>query len=121
MGLLPMHLGANIENAEVANGKVRLDLSLMGKPNKTLLVDHVIAGTGYRASVSSFKFLDSSLLSRLSTVEEAPALNSRFESTIPGLYFVGAAAANSFGPMLRFAFGSKFAAERVAGRLAKAA
>jgi hypothetical protein len=48
-------------------------------------------------------------------------LNSRFESTIPGLYFVGAAAANSFGPMLRFAFGSKFAAERVAGRLAKAA
>jgi thioredoxin reductase len=121
VGLMPMHLGANIEKAEVTNGKVRLDLSLIGKPAKSLLVDHVIAGTGYKASVSRFKFLDSSLLSRLATVEESPALNRRFESTVPGLYFVGAAAANSFGPMLRFAFGSKFAAERVAGRLAKAA
>ncbi len=120
-GLMPMHLGANIEHVESVDGKVRLDLSFAGKPAKSLLVDHVIAGTGYKASVSRFKFLDQSLLSRLATVEESPALNSRFESTVPGLYFVGAAAANSFGPMLRFAFGSKFASERVAGRLSKAA
>ncbi len=120
-GLMPMHLGATIENVQSVDGKVRLDLSFTGKPGKTLLVDHVIAGTGYKASVSRFKFLNPSVLSRLATVDEAPALNSRFESTVPGLYFVGAAAANSFGPMLRFAFGSKFASERVAGRLAKAA
>jgi hypothetical protein len=120
-GLMPMHLGANIAHVESVDGKVQLDLTFAGKPGKSLLVDHVIAGTGYKASVSRLKFLDQSLLSRLATVEEAPALNNRFESTVPGLYFVGAAAANSFGPMLRFAFGSKFASERVAGRLSKAA
>jgi hypothetical protein len=37
---------------------------------------------------------------------------------VPGLYFVGAAAANSFGPLLRFAFGAKYAATRVARKLA---
>ena len=120
-GLMPMHLGASIQTVEAVNGKVRIDLGLVGQPNKVLSVDHVIAGTGYRASVTRFKFLDPSLISRIATVEESPALNRRFESSVPGLYFVGAAAANSFGPMLRFAFGSKFASERVAGRLAKAA
>jgi hypothetical protein len=47
-------------------------------------------------------------------------LNRYFESSIPGLYFIGAAAANSFGPLLRFAYGAKFAANRVAARLAQA-
>jgi hypothetical protein len=32
---------------------------------------------------------------------------------IRGLYFVGAAAANSFGPLMRFAFGAGFAARRL--------
>jgi hypothetical protein len=118
---MPMHLGAAIENVTAVDGKVRIDLSLAGRPDKALLVDHVIAGTGYKAAVTRFKFLDQSLISRIATVEESPALNRRFESSVPGLYFVGAAAANSFGPMLRFAFGSKFASKRVAGRLAKAA
>jgi hypothetical protein len=36
---------------------------------------------------------------------------------VPGLYF--AAAANSFGPLLRFAHGADFAAKRLAVRLAK--
>jgi hypothetical protein len=52
----------------------------------------------------------------------APALSSNFESSIPGLYFVGATAANTFGPLLRFAYGAGFAAQRVSKRLiAKAA
>ena len=121
VGLMPMNLGANIQNVAADQGKVRIDLTLSGRPDKTLVVDHVIAGTGYKASVKRFKFLDPSLMARIATVEESPDLNRRFESSVPGLYFVGAAAANSFGPMLRFAFGSKFASQRVAGHLAKAA
>jgi hypothetical protein len=46
-------------------------------------------------------------------------LSSAFESSIPGLYFVGLAAANSFGPVLRFAFGAGFAARRVTRALAR--
>ena len=41
-------------------------------------------------------------------------LSSSFESSMPGLYFVGVAAANSFGPVMRFAFGAGFAARTLA-------
>jgi hypothetical protein len=37
-------------------------------------------------------------------------LSSGFESSMPGLYFAGITAANSFGPVMRFAFGAGFAA-----------
>jgi hypothetical protein len=50
-------------------------------------------------------------------VAETPVLSSRFESSVPGLFFVGALSANTFGPLTRFAFGAGFAAERLVGRL----
>jgi hypothetical protein len=43
-----------------------------------------------------------------------------FESTVPALYFVGPAAANSFGPIQRFAVGAYFAARRVSRSLVRA-
>ena len=58
---------------------------------------------------------------RLKSVESAPVLSSRFESTIPGLYFVGIAAANTFGPLMRFAFGADFAAKRISKHLLQTA
>jgi hypothetical protein len=41
-------------------------------------------------------------------------------SSVPGLYFVGVAAANSFGPLLRFACGADYTARRLAPHLAAA-
>src|SRR5258708_40185850 len=72
------------------------------------------------AAVCRVAFIDESRQARIRTAEAAPILNRYFDSSVSGLYFVGAAAANSFGPLLRFAFGAKFAAERVAARLATA-
>jgi hypothetical protein len=46
-------------------------------------------------------------------------LKSNFESSVPGLYFVGLAAANSFGPVMRFAFGASFAAETLTETMVK--
>jgi hypothetical protein len=53
----------------------------------------------------------------IASVAETPVLSSQFESSVPGLFFVGALSANTFGPLTRFAFGAGFAAERVVGRL----
>jgi hypothetical protein len=50
-------------------------------------------------------------------MQHTPRLTRHFESSIPGLYFVGTAAANSFGPMLRFAYGAGFTSSRLAGHL----
>jgi hypothetical protein len=40
---------------------------------------------------------------------------------VPGVYFVGLAAANSFGPVLRFVYGAAFTARTVARHLLKSA
>ena len=118
-GRVPMHLGATLTGAKSHAGRIRLLLTQSGMGDSTIEADHVIAATGYRADVSRLAFIDQALQARINRVEGAPALNRHFESSVPGLYFVGVAAANSFGPLLRFAFGAKFAAERVAARLAR--
>jgi len=119
-GQIPMHLGATISAAGSVDGKAHLELR-QGEEKKEIVADHVIAATGYKAAVSRLSFIDQALLSKVKTVDEAPKLDRHFESTARGLFFVGAAAANSFGPLLRFAFGAKFAAERLSKRLARAA
>jgi hypothetical protein len=42
-----------------------------------------------------------------------PVLSSYFESSVPGLYFVGISSALTFGPMMRFAYGSAYTARRL--------
>jgi hypothetical protein len=44
------------------------------------------------------------------TANGYPILNKGFESSVPGLYFVGATAAYSFGPLCRFVAGTRFTA-----------
>jgi hypothetical protein len=65
-------------------------------------------------------FLSDELRSEIRTVVGAPVLSRGFESSVPGLYFAGLAAANNFGPVMRFAFGAGFAARRISAALAKA-
>ncbi len=48
----------------------------------------------------------------------APALDRGFQSSAEGLYFAGYSAAASFGPVMRFVFGTAFAAPRLARSLA---
>jgi cation diffusion facilitator CzcD-associated flavoprotein CzcO len=118
-GRLPMHMGTTVAAAHVEAGQMHLALTQPDRAGNHLDVDHVIAATGYRPAVSRLSFIDETLQSRLIKLDNAPVLSRHFESSIPGLYFVGVAAANSFGPLLRFAFGAKFAAKRVASRLTK--
>ena len=115
---LPMHLGVTLAGAYEENGRAGLVLSRPGGENRKLEVDHIIAATGYKTAVARLKFIDESVQSRLLKTGDAPTLNRHFESSVPGLYFVGVAAANSFGPLLRFAYGARFAAERLGARLA---
>lgn len=83
--------------------------------------DRVICGTGYRASLDKLPFLDQSLVAGLARVGDMPQLTRHFESSAPGLFFVGSAASGTFGPLLRFVVGTKVAAPRVAARLARLA
>ena len=100
-------------------GGVLLTLASKSGEKREFQADHVICGTGYRSELARLPFLDDALLSRINAVQGTPILSANFESSVPGLYFVGAIAANTFGPVLRFACGAEFAAPRVARHLSR--
>jgi hypothetical protein len=118
---VPTLHGLSPVGAEIVDGRVRLHLESADGERQMLDTDHLIAATGYRADVGRMDYLDPSLRDALATVEDAPILTRHFESSIPGLYFVGPAAANTFGPLMRFAYGAHYTAPRLARQLAATA
>jgi thioredoxin reductase len=116
-GKIPMHFGTCIQAAHAEAGMLHLSLLKNGSQNTQLTVDHLISATGYRVSMSRLSFLAQPLRGRLRTVQDTPVLSRYFETSIPGLYMVGIASANSFGPLMRFAFGAGYTARRVVWHL----
>lgn len=120
VGKVPLHLGCTVERAEIQDGHVRLHLRDAEGSTRELHTQHVIAATGYRVDLERLKFLSSDIRAQLKLVAGSPALSSSFESSLPSLYFAGITAANSFGPVMRFAYGAGFAARTLTRALAKA-
>ena len=121
IGRVTCLLGCDITRADVKKGKVVLELHGDGGSDRTVEADHIIAATGYKVDIERLKFIRPEIRSELKTLLGSPVLSSRFESSVPGLYFAGVAAANSFGPVMRFAFGAGFAAQTIASAVARAA
>ena len=119
VGRVPLLLGYSTESADVQSGKIRLCLRGQDGMRREIRADHIIAATGYKVGMERLPFLSAEIRSKIKTTGGSPALSSTFESSVPGLYFVGVAAANSFGPVMRFAFGAGFAAERLQKAMAK--
>jgi thioredoxin reductase len=120
VGRVPLLLGYTPEGAEVRDGRVHLHLRGVDGREREVLAEHVIAATGYKVDVERLRFLNPEIRSKLKVVKGTPVLSSSFESSVPGIYFVGVAAANSFGPVMRFAFGAGFAARRLTHTMLKA-
>jgi len=120
VGRVPLVLGCSVERARVTDGKVQLRLRGENGEIREITADHVIAATGYRVGLERLEFLRTEVRDQITTVDGSPELSSSFESSVHGLYFVGVAAANSFGPLMRFAYGATFAARRLTRRMAKA-
>ena len=118
-GKVPTLIGYTTVAALIRDGKVRLMLIDGAGAKSEATADHVIAATGYKVNLEKLQFLSHETRSRIKTVAGAPKLSPTFESSVPGLYFVGLAAANSFGPVMRFAFGADFTARTVTRAVAK--
>jgi thioredoxin reductase len=119
-GRITHHGSSSITN--VAARDRRAVVTISGPHGETgVEADHVICGTGYRVDLCRLGFLGPEILDALAYTDQAPKLNGRFESSLPGLYFIGAAAANSFGPLLRFAFGAGYTARRLSRHLGASA
>ena len=117
IGKIPMLVGFSIEDAEVSGDRVNLKLRGADGTVRELVTEHVIAATGYKPDLQRFHFLAPELRATLKAVNGTPILSSSMESSVPGLYFAGTITANSFGPVMRFAFGAEFSAARLSQAL----
>jgi FAD-dependent urate hydroxylase len=82
-------------------------------------VHHVLLGTGYDVDIARYDFLSPELVQNVRQLGGYPALTGGFSSSVPGLHFIGATAARSFGPLLYFVAGTEFASFELAERIAR--
>lgn len=115
-----VQLGTSIVHAAERRGAVQLDLFGTDGSRRCETVDHVIAATGYRPDLRRLNFLDSGLRDSIVHTSHIPRLSAQFQTSVPGLYITGLAAAYSFGPLLRFAYGADFTARTLTRHLARA-
>jgi hypothetical protein len=111
---VPLTTGRTVAAARNGDG-IRLDLD----DGTTRHVEHVMLGTGYRVDIGRYGFLDEDLLSAIRCADGYPVLGRGLESSVPGLHFLGAPAAWSFGPLMRFVSGTWWAGSAL-GRVVSA-
>jgi cation diffusion facilitator CzcD-associated flavoprotein CzcO len=107
---VPIRLATPVASAERRGGRVALRLGDGSRKE----FDHLLLGTGYRVDVARYGFLAPELLAGLRTAGGFPVLVGGMESSVAGLHFLGAPAAWSFGPTMRFVSGTWYGAGAVA-------
>lgn len=113
---VPIHLGRSAVQVRVEGGHLRVRFN----DGTERVVDHVVLGTGYRIHVGLYPFFSSGVLERIDLVNGYPRLDAGFETSLPGLHILGAPAAWSFGPLMRFVSGTEFASPALRSRILQA-
>jgi len=101
--------GRSVMMARIQAGEVSLRLD----DSTERQVDHVLLGTGYDVDLGRYTFLSSDILQKIRRLDGYPALARGFSSSVPGLHFLGGAAARAFGPLLYFVAGTEFASNEL--------
>jgi FAD-dependent urate hydroxylase len=104
-----------VKEARLVGSQVQLKLD----DGSVSSADHVLLGTGYSVDISRYAFLTPGLIERVQLMDGYPALQSGFRSSHPGLHFLGATAARSFGPLLYFVAGAEFASSALCAEILK--
>ena len=115
IGKVTLHEGRAVANLEVADGKVAATLA----DGARLSADHILLATGYTVDINKLPMMHPSLRAEIKTDRAIPVLSPWFESSVPGLYFVGFTSVRAFGPLYRFVAGCSAAARRVASSVTR--
>ncbi len=118
-GRIPAHLGLDVQSMMEKDAAVEVRCRQTTGADRLLRFDHVIAATGFAPRTNRLRFLEASLMESIATEFGSPRLDAHFQCSVPGLYMIGLAAANHFGPLFRFACGARFAARRLSAHLAR--
>ena len=103
---VPITAGRTIAAATPTGSRLRLRLD----DGTERLVDHLLLATGYRVDAARYEFLAPTVVQALRTRDGYPELDVGFESSVPGLHFLGTPAAGTFGPLCRFVVGTRYMA-----------
>jgi len=114
LGEVRITTGRMVEAASTVGDEVRLRLDDASERR----VHHVLLGTGYDVDIALYDFLPPELVRSICQFDGYPVLSSGFRSSVPGLHFIGATAARSFGPLLYFVAGTEFASRELAKHVA---
>ena len=113
MRTVRMTTGRRVVEATPTEAGLRLRLS----DHSERFVDHLLLATGYQMDVTRLSFLADDIADGLAVHDGYPSLSRGLESSVPGLHFVGAAAAESSVPIMRFVVGTVYAAHAVRQRV----
>jgi thioredoxin reductase len=118
IGKVTLHEGQTITEMREAAGEAGgVEVTLSN--GEHLRVDHVMLGTGYQVDINKLEMVHPSLRAEIRSDNNIPILNHWFESSVPGLYFVGLTSVRAFGPLYRFVLGNKATATRVASAVSR--
>ncbi len=119
-------LPERLTNVKVTTGRFVVEARERGDEVRMKLDDgsertaqHVLMGTGYDVDISKYEFMSPDLLKQLKVFDGYPVLSTGFSSSVPGLHFIGATAARSFGPLMRFVTGTKFTSRELTAYLSR--
>jgi FAD-dependent urate hydroxylase len=119
-------LPPRLKEVKVTTGRFVTEAASVGQTAEIKLddgtyrsVDHVLLGTGYSVDVSRYPFLPQELIEDLDRIDGYPSLGAGFSTSVPGLHFIGAPAARTFGPLLYFVAGTEFASRELTSHLAR--
>jgi hypothetical protein len=98
---VPIRLGRTVVSATPRGGQLHVAFA----DGDAQTVDHLIFGTGYQVDITRYSFLTPGLTGQIRRAGGYPLLDSGMESSVPGLHFLGATSAWSFGPIVRFVSG----------------
>jgi len=102
---VPIRFGRSVIAVAIHGDQVRLRLD----DGSERTVHHVMLGTGYRVDISKYEFLAPKLRESISCHNGYPKLREGLETSIDGLHILGAPAAWSFGPLMQFVSGTRYA------------
>lgn len=95
-------------------------LKVVFNDHSSLVIDHLIAATGYKFSPERLPFLKRVKEHILLNPSGSPKVNEHFESTLPNLYFSGPSTSYNHGPTFNFIADVKRTANVIINHLASA-
>jgi FAD-dependent urate hydroxylase len=119
-------LPERLRNVKITTGRgvvearmVQDEIALKLDDGSERRVDQVLLGTGYKVDLSKYDFLPTGLTEKIQQFDGYPKLTRGFVCSVPGLHFIGATAARSFGPLLYFVAGTEFASRELMSYMSK--